>query len=136
MTEKRVFVSFDFDNDANLKGSFVSQASQHVPHLNIQDWSLPGPVNEGWKIHAKQRISQSDFSVVICGTNTHSAEGVEVELTIIQQEGVPYILLKGHPRKSCSKPPNARRKDRLQRWRWKSLNQLIVEMGKHERRAK
>ena len=49
MTEKRVFVSFDFDHDANLKGSFVSQASQHVPHLNIQDWSLPGPIDEGWK---------------------------------------------------------------------------------------
>ena len=35
MTEKRVFFSFDFDHDANLKGSFVSQASQHVSHTLI-----------------------------------------------------------------------------------------------------
>ena len=136
MNEKRVFISFDFDHDSNLKGSFINQAKTRVPHLNIQDWSLPGPVDEGWKRQARKRIRQAEFAVIICGINTHSAEGVEAELTIIQQEGIPYILLKGHPRESCSKPPNARNRDSPQKWRWKSLNNLIVEMGRDERRTR
>ncbi len=127
---KRVFISFDFDTDANLKGSFIAQAKEHVPHLNVKDWSLPGPVDEAWKKHARNRIRQADLAIVMCGTNTHSAEGVEAELTMIQQEKVPYLLLKGRPRQSCSTPPNARKNDEMQKWQWKSLNALIVDLGK------
>ena len=127
--ERRVFISFDYDTDGKIKSSFVAQAKKHVPHLNITDWSLPGPVDEAWKKQARKLIRQADFAIVICGTNTHSADGVEAELTIIQKESVPYLLLKGRPRLSCSKPPNAHTNDEMQKWKWKSLNALIVDLG-------
>ena len=32
MSKLRVFVSFEFDKDNQLKGSFVSQAKEYSPH--------------------------------------------------------------------------------------------------------
>ncbi len=130
MNRRRIFISFDFDHDKVLRSSFVGQAKKHAAHLNIQDWSLPGPVDEAWKRAARDRIRQSDLAIVICGKNTHSAAGVEAELTIIQQERKPYLLLQGRPRLNCSKPPNARSNDTVQKWRWKTLNDIIVEITK------
>ena len=40
MAKKKVFLSFDFDNDLNLKYSFIQQAKQPDSPFSINNFSL------------------------------------------------------------------------------------------------
>lgn len=117
-----IFVSFDFDHDDSLRGSFLAQAKQHCPY-KVVNWSLPGAVDGKWTKDAKKRMARADIVVFICGVNTHSAPGVEAEMSLCQGLGKPYILLKGRPGRTCSRPRNASRSKCIHPWRWKRLNE-------------
>ena len=47
-------------------------------------------------------------------------------LTITQEEQKPYFLLWGHPKKTCQKPAMARKSDKIYKWTWSNLKQLIA----------
>lgn len=130
MARKRAFISFDFDHDKDIRGSFVSQAKDQDSPFHIKDGSLKEPVNEKWKKwkkEARELICQADLIIVICGEHTHDAAGVTAEVTILQKENKPYFLLKGRRRKTCKKPKSARREDTIHPWRWPTLKKLIDE---------
>lgn len=122
---KRAFISFDFDHDKDLPGSFVSQAKDQDSPFNITDWSLKEPVNGKWKQQARALIRKADLIIVICGEHTHDAAGVTAEVTIAHEEKEPYFLLKGRRRKTCKKPMSALRTDEIYKWKWKHLGRLI-----------
>ena len=134
MGVRRIYVSFDFDHDAELRGSFVAQAmARHSPH-RIVDCFLPAAIDGKWtrdainrigKSDAINRIGKSDFVVFICGANTHSAKGVEAEMTITLQLGKCYFLLTGRRNEACSKPGNAPRADSMHSWSWRRINELL-----------
>ena len=124
MATRRVYLSFDFDHDDELRGGFLAQASRHSTH-KIVDCSLPAPVDGRWTREARKRIAQADVVVFICGENTHSANGVEVEMTLTRQLGKSYFLLKGRPRRTCSRPRNARLSDVIHAWSWRRINALL-----------
>ena len=46
MVMKRVFISFDFDNDADLRGNLVAQSERRDSPFSIQDCSLQAPYDE------------------------------------------------------------------------------------------
>ena len=122
----RVFISFDYDHDNDLRGDLVAQAKRPDSPFTISDESLPGAVHDGnWKRKVRQRIQRADVVIFICGVNTHSAEGVAAEMSIAQSEGKPYFLLRGCKRDTCSKPKNARSTDVIQPWKWASLKTLL-----------
>ena len=125
MARKRAFISFDFDHDNELRGSFVSQAKDQDSPFNITDWSLKEPVNGKWKKKVRDIIRRTDLTIVICGEHTHDADGVAAEVTIVQKENKPYFLLKGRRRKTCKKPRSARHDDEIYKWKWKHLGRLI-----------
>ena len=128
MARKRVFISFDFDHDKDIRGSFVSQAKDQDSPCHIKDGSLKEPVNEKWKKwkkEARELICKADLIIVICGEHTHDAAGVTAEVTIAQKEKKPYFLLKGRRRKTCKKPESARSSDKIYKWKWKHLGRLI-----------
>ena len=50
----RIYLSFDFDHDAELRGSFVGQARVYSPH-RIVDWSLPAAVDGRWTRDVQKR---------------------------------------------------------------------------------
>ncbi|MGW2392140.1 TIR domain-containing protein [Streptomyces lydicamycinicus] len=124
MARKRVFISFDYDNDATLKNFLVGQAKHSDSPFEIADWSIK-VASPGWKGEARRRIRASDVVAVICGESTDEAVGVDVEIEIAQQEGIPYFLLKGYSSVSCVKPKAARSTDKLYRWTWENLKLLI-----------
>ena len=124
MASRRLYVSFDFDHDDELRGSFLAQARRHAPHT-IVDCSLPAAIDGKWTREARARIAQADIVVFICGVNTHSANGVEAEMTLTRQLRKCYFLLQGRPHRTCTKPRNARGSDVVQRWSWRRINRLL-----------
>jgi hypothetical protein len=46
-------------------------------------------------------------------------------LSIAQDEGVTYFLLWGRSDKTCTKPTTARSTDKIYKWTWDNLKQLI-----------
>jgi hypothetical protein len=57
--------------------------------------------------------------------STHKAVGVAAEVTIAQEEGIPYFLLKGYKDTACTKPTSAKSTDKMYTWTWENLKNLI-----------
>ena len=124
MAKTRVFISFDYDHDLDLKNLLVGQAKNPDSPFEIADWSVK-TASPGWREDARKRIRASDVVAVICGQYTHTATGVGVELSIAQDEGVSYFLLWGRADKTCTKPTTAKSTDQIYKWTWDNLKQLI-----------
>ena len=126
MAVKRVFISFDYDHDNDLRGNLVAQAKKPESPFSIKDRSVRYRIDESWRKEVRDRIRGADLTVVICGEHTHDAPGVAAEITITREEGKPYFLLKGRRRKTCTKPKMALRTDEMHSWTWDNLRQLIA----------
>ena len=127
MSQKRAFISFDFDNDVELRDRLVVQAKQHDSPFNIEVESLRKAYTQKWKKVVREHIQRSDLAIVICGKHTDVAKGIEIELTIIREEETPYFLLKGRPNEPCTKPGQALAKDEMHKWTWANLKRLTRE---------
>jgi len=125
MAKKKVFISFDYDNDSTLKDFLVGQAKLPDSPFELADWSIKEHIDENWKAKARARIKQVDVVVVICGLNTNTATGVSAEVKIAQSEKVPYFLLAGYKDKNNIKPIAALDADKLYKWTWDNLKTLI-----------
>ena len=114
--KKRVFISFDYDNDLDLKTLLVGQAKNADSPFEITDMSIKEAISTNWKESARRRIKGCDVVIVICGHNTNTATGVSAELKIAQEEGVEYFLLNGRATGRCVKPASARSIDKIYDW--------------------
>ena len=123
--KRRVFVSFDYDNDIDLKNLLVGQAKNPDSPFEIFDMSIKETIQGNWKVNARRRIKGCDVVIVICGEHTGDASGVSAELKIAQEEDVPYFCLWGRPKCNCVKPMTAKQTDKIYRWSWDNLKWLI-----------
>ncbi|MBB3318715.1 MULTISPECIES: TIR domain-containing protein [unclassified Rhizobium] len=123
MYKKRLFISFDYDNDEALKTLLVGQAKHPDSPFELADWSIKEAIDVRWKDKARLRIRSVDVVAVICGQHTNTATGVSAE--IAQDNNVPYFLLWGYFGKSCVKPIAAYASDTMYRWTWDNLKLLI-----------
>ena len=121
----RVFISFDYDHDIDLKNLLVGQARHPDSPFEITDMSIKEAISKNWKENARRRIKSCDVVAVICGEYTNSASGVSAELKIAQEEGIPYFLLWGRTNEVCIKPVSAKSTDKMYRWTWDNLKSLI-----------
>ena len=122
---KRVFTSFDFDHDDNLRYALVGQANNPNSPFEIADASVRRHLHGDWEKQVRNRIKRADLVIVMCGEHTHKAEGVAIEVKIAQEEGKPYFLLRGHKDRVCTKPTSARSDDEIHEWTWDNLRKLI-----------
>lgn len=123
--KKRVFVSFDYDNDADLKTLLVGQAKKSDSPFEIIDMSIKETISSNWKENARRRIKGCDVVIVICGHKTDTATGVSAELKIAQEENVTYFLLNGRATGECVKPISAKSSDKIYKWTWDNLKFLV-----------
>jgi len=124
MARTQVFVSFDYDNDNFLKEALVGQSRLDDSPFEVVDQSIK-VASPGWEDEARRRIRRSDLVAVMCGTQTHNAVGVAYEVTVAQEEGVPYFLLQGYADKTCTKPSTAKSGDKMYTWTWSNLKTLV-----------
>lgn len=125
MTKKRVFTSFDFDHDEDLRNLLVGQSKNPDSPFEMADWSVKEPMTGNWKDKVRARIRKCDLVIVICGEHTDTATGVSAELSIAQEEGITYFLLWGRSTKTCKKPKSAKNTDKIYSWTWDNLKALI-----------
>ena len=122
---KRVFISFDFDNDEELRDTLVGQAINPDSPFEIVDCSIKEPIEEKWREKIRNQIRMADLTIIICGENTDTAKGVAAEMTITCEEQKPYFLLCGRANGNCKKPVTALKTDKIYKWTWKNLKALI-----------
>ncbi len=125
MSKKRTFISFDYDNDSDLKTLLVGQARNEDSPFEITDMSIKEAIDYNWKDKARTRIKGCDVVAVICGKHTDEATGVSAEISIAQEEGIPYFLLNGRANETCKKPRAAKASDKIYTWTWNNLKSLI-----------
>jgi len=123
MTKKRVFISFDFDNDKTLKDFMVGQARNADAPFEIVDTSLKeaAPLKT-WEEKARAAIRRSDLVLVMVGPNTYRAPGVLKEVKMAGEEGKPIVQIIGYRDGDYTPVPDA---GRLYRWNWENLKNLL-----------
>ena len=115
-----------FDHDEELTDALNGQAKNPNSPFEITDWSVKEAFTGNWKSKVRERIRRTGLTIVICGEHTHDAKGVTTDLTITREEGKPYFLLGGRPNKTCTKPRMALSSDKIYKWSWPNLEQLIA----------
>jgi len=126
MATKRAFISFDYDHDEDLRNLLVGQAKHPDSPFALADWSVKDPLSGNWKEKVRTRIRSCDVVIVICGEHTHTADGIDVEVRIAQQEHISYFMLWGRSEKACTKPQAALPSDKIYQWTWDNLKALIA----------
>jgi len=124
MSATRVFTSFDFDNDEDLRNLLIGQSKHPDSPFQLSDWSVKEPMSGDWKAKVRRRISATDLVAVICGHYTHAADGVAAELAIARELGKPFFLLWGRSSGGVRAPRGAEN-EKIYEWTWSNLKILI-----------
>lgn len=124
VSKKKVFVSFDFDNDRVLKDFVLGQARLADSPFEVVDHSLKEAAPErDWPVKARAAIKRSDLVLVMVGRQTHRAQGVLREVAMAREEGVPIVQIIGYKDGDYTAVPNA---GRLYAWNWDNLKRLLA----------
>ena len=124
MAKVKVFLSFEFDRDADLYGSFFAQANRGDSSHDIEDYSLNEtyrPHDDKWLKKAHEQIKHSDIVIVALGDDTHNAPGVEKEMMIANQLHKPILQIRPQRRTSGTVPGAG---DMI-KWDWEKIDAQI-----------
>lgn len=124
MSKKKIFVSFDFDNDRVLKDFIIGQARLTDSPFEVVDHSLKEAAPErDWQIKARAAIKRSDLVLVMVGRQTYRSHGVLKEIAIAREAGIPIVQVIGYRDGEYTPVPNA---GRLYAWSWDNLKRLLA----------
>lgn len=122
MIKTRVYVSFDFDNDEELKHLIIGQAKNEDSPFEVADWSIKEAVSVNWQAEAEGKIKRSDVVLVVVGKKTHQAQGVRVEVELAKKHRIKIVQIKGHP---DSNPKPVSGAGTLHEWSWENLEKYL-----------
>ena len=126
MPTLRIFVSFEFDKDNDLKNSFFEQ-SKNETHHRVKNSSLNESYpDQHWQQKARKAIWECDVVIVLIGQDTHNAPGVETELRIARKLKKPIFQVRPQQRtytgvQSLGEPIP---------WLWKHINEKLDAISK------
>jgi len=124
MARKKVFISFDFDNDKFLKDSIIGQAKLSDSPFDISDWSMKEAAKEAeWEKKAQNRILRSDIVLLMVGEDTYRAQGVLKEISMARKGDIKIVQVKGYPNKTCPAVTGA---GKYYKWTWPNLKNLLA----------
>jgi hypothetical protein len=125
MAKKRLFISFDYDHDSDIKMLLAGQAKHDDSPFDFTDASVKDHLTGDWESKVRRRMDNIDVVCVLCGEWTHTAKGVAAELKIAQEEKKQYFLLKGYSGIVCTRPTSALASDKIYDWTWDNLKILV-----------
>jgi hypothetical protein len=124
MAKKKVFISFDFDNDKALKDFIVGQAKNDDSPFEISDHSLKEAAPEkDWLDRAKAAIGRADVFIIMLGPKTKNANGVLKELKIAIEKQKEKFQIIGY--RDGSEDWAVPGGGRVYRWNWDNLKKLL-----------
>lgn len=125
MPKKKVFVSFDFDNDKTLKDFIIGQAKLDDAPFEVIDFSLKEAAPEkGWLAKARTAIARSEVFIIMLGPKTKSAPGVLNEIRLANELKKPKFQLIGY--RDGSEVWAVPDGGKVYRWNWDNLKQLLA----------
>lgn len=123
MAKKKVFVSFDFDNDKALKDFIIGQSKHPDSPFDVIDTSIKeAQPMRTWEDKALVAIKRSDVVVVMVGPSTYKAPGVLKEVKMARDAGIKIIQIIGYKDGNYTPVPDA---GRLYAWNWENLKNLL-----------
>jgi hypothetical protein len=125
MAKKKVFISFDFDNDKILKDFIIGQAKHDDSPFEVSDFSLKEAAPEkDWLDKAKTAIARADIFIVMLGPKTKNAPGVLKEVKIANEVKKTKFQIIGYKDGSADLAvPDA---GRVYSWNWENLKKLLA----------
>ena len=120
---KKVFISFDYDEDKALKDLLIGQSKNPACPFDVIDSSLIEAAPEkGWEKKAAVRMSRADLVIILVGARTHQAHGVLKEVKLARQLNKKVVQLIGHKDGKHKRVPNA---GVLYSWTWENLEKIL-----------
>ena len=108
MAKKKIFISYDYDNDKHYKNLLVAWDKNDLFDFDFYDNSVDVSVNSTDANYIKQvitnRIKSSNHILVIIGGKTHKSGWVEWEINKAYELGKKIIAVKTY---STNDSPNA-----------------------------
>lgn len=127
MTKKRVFISFDYDNDRDIKTLFVGQSKLEDSPFDFVDSSVKAHLTGDWEEKVRTMMGNIDIVIFLCGTKTHKAEGVTAELRIAEECGKRYFYIKGRKDETCVFPDGVSSWwNTMHEWTWPNVKKLVA----------
>lgn len=121
MAKTKVFASFDYEHDLDMKNNLLNQSYRPDSPFSINDISLKERMPE-WQQKAREAIANCDVFVVLLRDNTHQAIGVLREVKLAKQLDKKRFQLceKGHNPKSINGAGE------VVVWKWKNLKKYLI----------
>jgi hypothetical protein len=125
MAKKKVFISYDFDNDKTLKEFIIGQAKHEDSPFEVTDHSLKEAAPEkDWLDTAIAAIKRSDVFIVMLGPKTKTAPGVLKEVKVANEINKLRFQIIGYKDGSADwAVPNG---GRTYSWNWENLKKLLA----------
>ncbi len=125
MAKKRVFVSFDFDNDKALKDFIIGQAKNDDSPFEVSDHSLKEDAPEkDWLEKARAAISRAEVFIIMLGPKTRKASGVLKEVKIAKELDKKRFQIIGY--KDGTEDWAVPDAGRTYSWSWDNLKKLLA----------
>lgn len=125
MTTRKIFVSFEFDKDKDLRGHFYAQAKPYARRYRIRNCSLREAYETPeWKEKARTAIRGCDAVIVLVGQDTHNAPGVRTEVDMARSFGKPILQVRPHGRAYRGVTGV---KDPIP-WKWRRIEQWLDQL--------
>ena len=131
MPDLKIFVSFEFDKDIDLKNNFFQQTKEGTPHRILNSSLNEAYPDQEWKDKARSAIRGCDIVIVLVGQDTHNAPGVKTEIEIARRLKNPVLRVVPQGRSYTGVPDL----DQSIPWRWKRINQKINELWTQKQRG-
>ena len=121
--KKKVFISYEYDQDKALKDLLIGQAQNPQCPFEVIDSSLIEAAKEdSWEETARMHISAADLVIVLVGASTWRAPGVLKEIRLARSLDKKIIQLIGHKDRPHHRVKGA---GRQYRWTWDNLEKIL-----------
>ena len=125
----RVFISFDYDHNHDHKQMFAGQAKNSRTPFDIADWSSKSSLPQAqWEHEIKNKIRQCHLMIVLVGRHMSTAKGVEKEISMALDQGVPFFGVYIDGANQYSNLPAGLQENRIIAWRWENIADAIHQM--------
>lgn len=125
MSRTRIFVLYDPDHDSDLDELLRAQSRRPGSSFEVMARTGRDRSGRGFGVGDRLKIKSADEVIVICGEHTHESAVVADELSMVQEEKTPYMLLWGRPGVMCTKPDGSRNTDAMYSWTREILESQI-----------
>ena len=120
MPKTKVFISYDYDHDRQLKETLVGQAKLPDSPFSVVDISIQAEL-WNWQQEARKAIEACDVFVVLLGEYTHEASGVTREAKMAKDLRKTRFQL----RKKGHWPRSVGGAGEVVAWKWKNLKKRL-----------